>query len=625
MSGGAEVTPDGVHFRVYAPKRKRVEVVVEGRGEGIVLAAEGNGFFSGLGAGLRAGTLYRFRLDDGEKLYPDPMSRFQPDGPHGPSEVIDPASFAWTDAAWLGLKPKGQVIYEMHIGTFTKEGTFAAAMAELPELARIGITTIEVMPLNEFPGNFGWGYDGVDLFAPTRLYGRPDDVRRFVDRAHALGLGVILDVVYNHIGPSGNYLREFADTWFTDRYANDWGEALDFETDPAVRSFFVENAAYWIRELHFDGLRLDATQNIEDASPTHVLEDLARTAREAAPHRSVFFVAENEEQTSKVVREYGIDAMWNDDFHHSARVAATGRNEAYYSDTKGTPQELLSAIKWGFLFQGQYYPWQDQHRGTPALDLPGESFVIYLDNHDQVANSTTGERFHQITQPGVHRALTTALLLAPATPMLFQGQEFGASAPFLYFADHEPELAALVAKGRGEFLLQFPAARDPAVREKLPIPHDALTFERCKLDLSEREKNRPLYELHIDLLRLRREDPIFFAQDKSTLHGAVLSPTVFLLRYATGTGDDRLVFVNLGIDLELKSLPEPLLIPPAGMGWKVLLSTEDPRYGGLGTPPIDPYGHIRLAGKSALVLAADPAAKPERIVLHKKKLVKERA
>jgi maltooligosyltrehalose trehalohydrolase len=461
------------------------------------------------------------------------------------------------------------------------------------------------MPVAEFAGNFGWGYDGVDLYAPTRLYGRPDALRAFVDRAHALGLGVILDVVYNHLGPSGNYLRQFADEYFTDRYDNEWGEAIDFETSKAARELFAANGAYWIEEFHFDGLRLDATQSIHDHSETHVVSEIVERCRAAAKRagRKIVIIAENERQDAVFIRERGVDAMWNDDFHHSARVAATGRREAYYVNTKGKPQELVSAVKWGFLFQGQYYPWQKDCRGAPALDLDPKSLVLYLQNHDQVANSACGMRLHAQTSPGRFRALTTLLLLAPGTPMLFQGQEFGASAPFLYFADHEPELAKLVAKGRGEFLDQFPSLRDEAVRQSRHEPHAPSTIERCKLDLSERTKHRAIYDLHKDLLRLRREDPIFSAQRSDWLHGAVLGAEAFLLRYALGTGDDRLVVVNLGGDLELVAAPEPLVAPPRGRSWRLVFSTEDPRYGGSGTPPFGKCGQLTVPAHCALVLA----------------------
>ncbi len=613
LSTGAELGTGGVHFRVFAPKRKRVAVVVEGSAGAariIALAPDDHGFFSGLGDGIRAGARYRIRLDEDEQLYPDPTSRFQPEGPHGPSEVVEPSTFAWTDGAWPGCVLRGQVIYEMHIGTFTKEGTYASAMRELEELRDAGITLIEIMPLAEFPGRFGWGYDGVDLYAPTRLYGRPDDLRAFVDRAHALGLGVILDVVYNHLGPSGNYLPQFSDHFFTTKYENEWGAAIDFETEPAVRAYFVENAGYWIEEFHLDGLRLDATQSVHDASPKHVITEIGERARAAAKGRSILLVSENEPQHSRLVRPvasggYGLDALWNDDYHHSARVALTGHSEAYYSSAKGTPQELLSAVKWGYLFQGQYYPWQKARRGMPALDLEAPAFILYIQNHDQVANSARGARLPALTSPGRYRALTVLTLLAPGTPMLFQGQEFAASTPFLYFADHEPELAALVEKGRATFLQQFPSLCDEKTCALQIAPHDLEAFEASKLDLSEREKHRPAYDLVKDLLKTRRADPIFAAQRSDWLHGAVIGPEALALRYGAGSGDDRLVLVNLGRDLDLGEVAEPLLASPQDKAWRVMLSTEDPRYGGVGTPPFGEYGQIRLQGASALVLTAE--------------------
>ena len=618
LSAGAELEPGGAHFRVFAPKRRRVAIAVETAGAAlrtVALAPEGNGFFSGLGDGVRAGARYRIRLDDDTQLYPDPASRFQPEGPHGPSEVIDPSTFRWTDHGWAGSSLRGQVIYEMHIGTFTKEGTYASAMRELEELRAAGITLLEIMPLADFPGRFGWGYDGVDLYAPTRLYGRPDDLRAFVDRAHALGLGVMLDVVYNHLGPSGNYLTQFSDHFFTDKYVNDWGAAIDFETEPGARLYFVENGGYWIDEFHLDGLRLDATQSIHDASPKHAITEVGERARAAAKERTILLVSENEPQHSLLVRPvaaggYGLDALWNDDYHHSARVAVTGDSEAYYSSTKGTPQELVSAVKWGYLFQGQYYPWQKNPRGMPALDIEAPRFILYIQNHDQVANTACGERLPALTSPGRYRAITVLTLLAPGTPMLFQGQEFAASAPFLYFADHEPELAALVEKGRVEFLQQFPSVRDEKTSALRIAPHDIKAFEMSKLDLSERTTHAPAYDLVKDLLKMRRADPTFAAQRTDWLHGAVIGPEALALRYAAGTGEDRLLLVNLGRDLDLGEVAEPLLAAPRDHEWGVILSTEDPRYGGIGTPPLGKYGQIHLRGGSALVLAPSAPSAP---------------
>ena len=433
---GAELLDrNRTHVRVWTTTARRVEVVREG-GPSTRLEPEGRGYFSGVVA-MGAGALYRFRLDGGDVLYPDPASRFQPDGPHGPSQVINPSSFKWTDDDWRGARLEGQIVYEMHIGTFTREGTWASAILELPELARIGVTMLEVMPVADFTGDRGWGYDGVDKFAPTRIYGTPDDFRRFVDRAHAAGLAVVLDVVYNHFGPSGNYLREFSPDYFTDKYETDWGESINFDGDNAgpVREFFVANAGYWIDEFHLDGLRLDATQSIFDRSREHVLTAIGRRARQAAGGRDIVLTAENEPQETRLVKPiaqggYGLDALWNDDFHHSAMVALTGRSEAYYVDTRGTPQELISAVKYGYLFQGQHYAWQKQPRGMPTWGLPPAAFVTFLENHDQIANTADGTRAHELTSPGRWRAMTALVLLAPGTPMLFQGQECAASAPF---------------------------------------------------------------------------------------------------------------------------------------------------------------------------------------------------
>jgi maltooligosyltrehalose trehalohydrolase len=619
---GAEVLPQGgVHFRVWSPRRERVEVVLErgsgaGRGEmSVALDREADGYFSGWVREAAAGTLYRFRLDGEDHLYPDPASRFQPEGPHGPSRVVDPGAFRWTDQEWRGVGPEGQVLYEMHVGTFTPEGTWEAAARELPELAELGVTVLEVMPVAEFAGEFGWGYDGVDLFAPTRLYGTPDDFRRFVDRAHALGLAVILDVVYNHLGPVGNYLPAFSDHWFSDRYENEWGDPLNFDGPHSgpVREFFLANAAYWVEEFHLDGNRFDATQQIFDASPEHILAAVTRRVREAAGGRRTLLVAENEPQHVRLIRPipeggHGMDAVWNDDFHHSALVALTGRNEAYYTDYLGSPQELVSAVKRGFLYQGQRSRWQGKRRGTPTFRLPPAVFVHYLENHDQVANSGRGLRVHQLTSPGRYRAMSALFLLAPETPLLFQGQEFAASSPFLYFADHEPGLAEQVRKGRTEFVSQMPSVGTPEMRRLLPDPGDPETFRRCKLDPGERERHAEAYALHRDLLRLRSVDPVFRAQRPGGVDGAVLGPEACVLRFFAEDGADRLLLVNLGRDLHLYPSPEPLLAPPEGCGWEVLWSSEDPRYGGGGTPPLETEEEgWRIPGHAAVALA--PAAR----------------
>lgn len=605
---GAEMGAGGAHFRVWAPRRRRVEVVLDGS-PSLELERELDGYFSGFMADVHPGALYQFRLDRSDRLYPDPASRFQPDGPHGPSQLVDPSSFRWTDQHWKGVRLHGQIIYEMHIGTFTQEGTWQAAEQLLPELAETGITLLEVMPVADFSGTFGWGYDGVDLFAPTRLYGTPDNFRAFVDRAHSLGLGVILDAVYNHVGPDGNFLREFSNDYFTDRYENEWGDAINFDGARCgpVREFFISNAAYWVDEFHLDGLRLDATWQIFDASSEHIITCIAREARRAAAGRSIVLIAENESQNANMVRTpegggHGIDAIWNDDFHHTAHVAATGHNEAYYSDYCGTPQEFISSIKWGFLYQGQYYTWQKKRRGTSALDLKPASFVNYTQNHDQVANSALGARIHQVTSPGQYRALTAVLLLSPGTPLLFQGQEYCASNPFLYFADHHKELAQLVAEGRSEFLEQFRSIASSHTALLMGVPHERSTFEKCKLDPAERQKNTAAVALHKDLLKLRREDPVFAAQRSDWIHGAVIGPEAFLLRFMGGVHGDRLIIVNLGRGFRFSPAPEPLLAPPPEAEWELLWSSDDPRYGGGGGVRMRKLGTWNISGHCALVM-----------------------
>jgi maltooligosyltrehalose trehalohydrolase len=613
---GAEVLPDGgVHFRVWAPRASRVEVVFEAaaRGEApsLKLEKERDGYFTGVASGATAGTCYRFRLDKNEHLVPDPASRFQPDGPPGPSVIIDPGSFHWTDIKWKGVKIEGQVLYEMHIGTFTPEGTWKAAAEQLSALRELGVTVLEIMPIHDFCGRFGWGYDGVDFFAPTRLYGSPDDFRAFVNRAHGLGLAVILDVVYNHAGPAGNYLKSFSEHYFTDRYTTDWGEAFNFDGKHSrpVRDFFVANAGYWIDEFHLDGLRLDATQNIYDESKKHILAEIAERVHRAGAGRSTIIIAENEPQNTVLIRPvedggYGIDALWNDDFHHAAVVALTGHNEAYYSDYRGTAGEFVAAAKWGFLYQGQHYRWQRQRRGTPALDLKATGFINYLENHDQVANLGMGRRLHQLSHPGTYRAMTALLLLSPQTPLLFQGQEFASTAPFVFFADHTKELNRMVKKGRLEFLSQFPSLANPNMQSRIPDPTDEKVFRSCRLDLSERETHRQAYALHRDLLKIRRDKLVFDERRPLGIDGATLDDETFILRFFCDRNEDYLLFVNLGADKYLTPVPEPLLAPPARSEWRVAWSSEDPLYGGAGALPLETPKSWFIPGKSAFLLSS---------------------
>ncbi len=563
------------------------------------------GYHSGFCAAASAGTIYQFALDDDSQRYPDPASRYQPDGPHGPSQVVNPHSFTWTDTDWRGATIHGQVIYEMHLGSFSREGTWQGAQRELEELAKAGITMIELMPIADFPGRFGWGYDGVDLFAPTWLYGTPDDARSFVNAAHVLGIAVILDVVYNHLGPDGNYLKAFSPFYFSSKYKTDWGEALNFDGEHSgpVRAFYEANATYWIDEFHLDGLRVDATQDIFDDSPVHILRDIARATRRAAGKRSVVLIAENEPQRTMLVRPenaggYGLDALWNDDFHHSALVALTGRNEAYYSDYLGRPREFISVAKYGYLYQGQWYKWQTQPRGTPTFDLPPGAFVNFIQNHDQVANTARGERPNLLTAKAKYRAMSALLMLMPGTPMLFQGQEFGATTPFPYFCDHKAELSKVVREGRAKFLAQFRSLSLPEMQPVFLDPGNPHTFEIAKLDFAERERNSEIYQLYKDLIALRRTDPVFANPQIHGLDGAVLAPEAFLLRYFSESNGHRLLVVNFGTDLSLSPSPEPLLAPLPNASWRIIWSSEDPRYGGLGTFPPETRDNWTLPGNA---------------------------
>ncbi|HET8570249.1 MAG TPA: malto-oligosyltrehalose trehalohydrolase [Candidatus Limnocylindria bacterium] len=595
---GAEISPDGgAHFRVWAPDRASVDVLIDGRAH--PLERERDGYFAGVAGGVAPGATYRYRLD-GDEALPDPASRFQPEGPHGPSEVIDPSAYRWRDAGWKGIRLAEQVLIEVHVGTVTPDGTWRGAMRALPELAAHGITAIEVMPVADFAGSFGWGYDGVDLYAPTRLYGRPDDMRAFVDAAHAHGLGVILDVVYNHLGPSGMYWTRYATAYLSER-KSEWGDAINYDGPgcAAVREWVRSNAAYWISEFHLDGLRLDATQQIFDESRPHILAEIASAARTAARGRDVVIVAESESQDRRIFTGvddggWGLDGAWNDDFHHSARVALTGRREAYYTDHLGAPQEFVSAAKHGFLFQGQHHVWQRGRRGSPVLGVEPHRFVHFIENHDQIANSLRGER-PRIASPGRFRALAALLLLGPQPPLLFQGQERGARAPFPFFADHEGELGARVASGRSDFLAQFPGIAAAAV--PIPDPRDRATFERAVLRPDDRDER--LAALHRDLIALRRGGRYL----DLGVDGAVLADRAFCLRRITGGPRDLLLVVDLGTELRLVPAPEPLLAPPAGARWRVLWSSEDVRYGGRGTPDpdTDDRGWL-LPGEAAILL-----------------------
>jgi len=599
----------GVHVRVWAPTHEKVTFVLESPGHReIVLAREPGGYHAAVIPDVGPGARYRFRLGDDPRLHADPASRFQPEGPFGPSEVVDPSRFAWTDAAWRGIEPERHVLYELHAGTFTPEGTWEAAAEWLPYLADVGVTTLELMPIAEFAGGHGWGYDGVNLFAPFHGYGRPDDLRRFVDRAHAAGIAVILDVVYNHFGPSGNSMFDWC-PYYRSARSTDWGEAIAFDGphSAGVRELFLANAAYWIDELHMDGLRIDATQAIDDSSEDHVIAAIARRAREAGRGRRIFLAGENEPQHAELLRPpFGLDALWNDDYHHTARVALTGLVDGYLHDYRGTPQELISAVKRGFLYQGQLYPWQKQGRGTPTRGLLRGRFVHYLENHDQVANLGLGERLPALADPATLRAITALTLLAPELPLLFQGQEAGSTRPWYFFVDHCEDLQASVRAGRARFVAQFDRLATAEAQAALPDPCAPATMRACVLDPAARSFDNPAVRLHRDLLRLRRDDPAFTDPRPDALDGAVLGDRALALRYEQPDPlRDRLLLVNLGPTFAQASVPEPLIAPPRGAVWRLRWSSEDPAYGGHGTPPPLDLERLYLPARSAILLAPE--------------------
>jgi maltooligosyltrehalose trehalohydrolase len=488
MPFGAQPLDAGVRFRVYAPSSKRVELVYGDAETVVPMEAFSDGFHEIVRADARAGTRYAFRSDG--LTFPDPASRFQPDGVHGRSVVVDPLAFAWPSDEWRGLPWNRHVFYETHIGTFTAAGTYAAAEEKLDHLAELGVTAIELMPLADVPGTRNWGYDGVLPYAPTRNYGSPDDLKHFIATAHARGFAVYLDVVYNHFGPEGNYLHAYAPEFYTERHHTPWGAAIDVEADErdAVRAYFIENALYWLMEYRFDGLRFDAVHAIYDGTDRRFLRELAKTVA-ARVDRPVHLVLENEANEAPLL-EAGYRAQWNDDAHHAAHVAITGQTDGYYSDYATDPVGRIGrTITQGFAYQGDPSPFRDgEIRGTPSAHLPLGSFVTFLQNHDQIGNRPFGERIGALASDAARRAMLAVLLLAPPAPMLFMGEEWDASTPFLFFCDFEPELAAKVTEGRrGEFA-GFADFNDPEKRERIPDPAAPETFHRSVLQWAEVEE-----------------------------------------------------------------------------------------------------------------------------------------
>jgi maltooligosyltrehalose trehalohydrolase len=526
---GAHAEAVGVRFAAFTDAaRCAVQLVDDAQRVLSTLAMEpcGDGYFQLLTPEAKRGSLYFF-LVDGQRL-PDPYARYLPQGVHGPAEVVG------SDYAFKHLPParplRAQVIYELHVGTFTEQGTFEATRLCLPALAELGVTTVELMPIAAFSGERGWGYDGVALFAPHAAYGTPDQLRELIDAAHGLGLGVILDVVYNHFGPSGNYLGAYSNRHFSDEFSNAWGKAPNF-AEPALRELVLDNARYWLREFSFDGLRLDATHAIVDASPQHILSELVKVARELAPAQ--LLIAEDDRNLAELVTEIGLDALWADDFHHQLRVTLSGERAGYYAAYEPSAQGVADVINRGWLYAGQRHPLTGKPRGTSPKDLSAEALVYCIQNHDQIGNRALGDRLHAVAGHEAFRAASLLLLFLPATPLLFMGQEWAASTPFLYFTDHDAELGAQVREGRRREFAAFPEFADENAREKIPDPQAIATFEASKLKWSERvlPEHRATLELYRAALQLRRSDPVLSSSGRAQLLAEAFGDLVLVYRW----------------------------------------------------------------------------------------------
>ncbi len=525
MPFGTRVLEGSVNFQIWAPSAKEVAVCLfDGSNEKLLpMKAAQEGWFDLTSTEAAPGMKYKFVIDNDLRV-PDPASRFQPEDAHGPSEIVDPRSFAWQESEWIGKPWEEAIIYELHVGTFSAAGTFKGVQERLDDLIALGVTAIELMPLSDFPGAHGWGYDGVLPYAPESRYGRPEDLKELVQAAHQKGLMIFLDVVYNHFGPDGNYLHAYAKQFFTERFKTPWGAALDFtaENRGVVRDYFIENALYWINEYRFDGLRLDAVHAITDLSERHFLEELAiRVAEGPGLERRIHLVLENDRNESEFLKR-GIDhhpefhtAQWNDDIHHCFHVLATGETAGYYEDYakaasgKETIEHLAVCLTEGFAYQGQPSHHQDgKLRGQPSAQLPPTAFVSFIQNHDQIGNRALGERIAALVSEEKARALAAVYLLAPAIPMLFMGEEWGSKQPFYYFCDLNDQLAPLITEGRRKEFAKFPEFSTEEMREKIPDPCNSKTFERSKLNWHEREQpvHKQMLQYYQRLIEIRKNE-----------------------------------------------------------------------------------------------------------------------
>jgi maltooligosyltrehalose trehalohydrolase len=612
LQRGAKLMEDGsAQFSVWGPRVERVSLLLtrDGSASDHPMTRGADGVHDVRIADVPPGSDYLFRLD-AERDRPDPVSRCQPMGVHGPSRVIDPAAFRWSDSSWAGLESGDLILYEIHVGTFTRAGTFDAAADRLPYLRELGITAIELMPVAQFPGRRNWGYDGVHPYAPQMSYGGPDGLRRLVDAAHQTGLGVYLDVVYNHLGPEGNYLSEFG-PYFTDRYATPWGLAINFDgrDSDQVRRYFIDNALYWITEYHIDGLRLDAVHAIFDFSARHILEEIASAvhAEAKATGRRIQVVAESDLNDPRLVRSldrggYGLDATWSDDFHHAIHVTLTGERRGYYMDF-GNIEHVAKVYRDKFALDGVYSQYRRRRHGAPATDLPADRFVVFVQNHDQVGNRARGERLSRLVSFEQRKLAAALLLLSPYVPLIFMGEEYGETKPFFYFVDHgDPELNEAVRRGREREFASFDWS------SPIAEPGAEATFEASVLepDRAAQAPHRQLLALYRDLIQQRRSEPALRPGAATIAVEASVEAGWLACRYRTS----KRQFLSL---FNFSAKPATATLDLDRGRWIRLITTDDERYGGVGSlsPPeivlaAARLAPIELAGHAATLYAWEP-------------------
>ena len=606
LSQGAELQGEGVLFRTWTTGKKKVSTVIFGDDGSVLreipMEREPSGYYSVIDPASSSGTLYKYRLDD--DLVPDIASRFQPQGVHGPSQVVDGRSFHWTDSGWKPPALHELVIYELHVGTFTQEGTFEAIASRFDHLKGVGVNAIELMPIGDFAGDRNWGYDGVSIYAPSRAYGKPDNLRAFVNAAHQAGFSVILDVVYNHLGPDGNYMGLYSEHYFNDSHHTPWGAAFNLDGPDAgpVRSHFAENPLYWVKEFHMDGFRLDATHAIPDDSPKHLIQEIA----ERVQAFGALVICEDPRNERKLLlprdeRGYGCDAVWADDFHHVVRVQMTNENEGYMGYFKGSMDELVSTLREGWLFTGELQK-DGIPRGTRGADIEPEHFVHCISNHDQVGNRAYGERLNQVIPPAAYRAASALLLTAPYTPMFFMGQEWAASSPFLYFTDHHDELGKGVTEGRRKEFAEFSEFRDPAKRARIPDPQALVTFTNSRLDWTEphRQPHLETLRLYRDFLRFRKANLTDRRRGRWQIEQ--VSPQAIAIRYQREKEGDILIVAQLVANDTTLELENELLAPAKGRAWEFIISTNEPIYGGKQAAQFDRDGKKLVLTEPELIV-----------------------